>query len=89
MSPDDLLGVLALALLAGLVGAAYGRNVLFSLTTAWPVGEIIGLKSDQEISLPLANTLSFLMVGALVALDRKLPLLLFTSSHSAWSVWPA
>ena len=74
MSPGDLLGVLALSLLAGLAGASQGRAVLFSLTVAWLIGGLIGLQLYQEISLPLLNTLSFLLVGILVALDRKLPL---------------
>lgn len=74
LSPDDLLGVLGLSLLAGLAGASHGRAVLFSLTAAWLIGGLTGLQLDQEISLPLLNTLSFLLVGILVALDRKLPL---------------
>ena len=79
MSPDDLLGVLALALLAGLLGASHGRAVLFSLTASWLFGGLIGLQLNQEISLPVVNTLSFLIVGVLVALDRKLPLALVTA----------
>lgn len=78
MSPDDLLGVLALALLAGLAGASYGRRVLFCLTSAWLLGGLIGLQLDQEVLLPLVNTLSLFIVGLLVALDRKLPLWLIT-----------
>jgi hydrogenase/urease accessory protein HupE len=78
MSPDDLLGVLALALLAGLAGASYGRTVLFCLTSAWLMGGLIGLQLDQEVLLPLVNTLSFFIVGLLVALDRKLSLWLVT-----------
>jgi urease accessory protein len=78
LSPDDLLGVLALALLAGLAGASYGRTVLFCLTATWLVGGLIGLQLDQEVSLPLVNTFSFLMVGLLVVLDLKLPLWLVT-----------
>ncbi len=78
MSPDDLLGVLALALLAGLTSASHGRAVLFSLTAAWLSGGLIGLQLEREISLPVVNTLSFLMVGVLVALDSKLPLALVT-----------
>jgi urease accessory protein len=74
LSPDDLLAVLALSLLAGLAGASHGRAVLFGLTAAWLIGGLTGLQLDQEISLPLLNTLSFLLVGILVALDRKWPL---------------
>jgi len=76
MSPDDLLGVLALALLSGLVGARHGRAVLFTLTSAWLIGGLFGLQITTEISLPVANTLSFLLVGVLVAADHKLPLAL-------------
>ena len=70
LSPDDLLGVLAIALLSGLIGARHGRTVLFMLSATWLVGGLLGLQFDKEISLPVVNTLSFLVVGALVTLDR-------------------
>ena len=76
LSPDDLLGVLAIALLSGLCGARHGRAVLFTLSATWLVGGLLGLQIDREISLPVVNTLSFLVVGGLVATDRKLPLAL-------------
>lgn len=76
MSPDDLLSALALALLAGLSGARAGRNVLFFLTFIWLLGGLFGLRMEQEVSLPLFSILSLLVTGALVALDRRLPLLL-------------
>ena len=78
MSPDDLLTALALALLAGLSGARAGRNILFLLPPAWLLGGLFGLRMAQEVSLPLFSVLSFLITGALVALDRKLPLLLIS-----------
>jgi hydrogenase/urease accessory protein HupE len=78
MSPDNLLTALALALLAGLSGARAGRNVLFLLPTVWLLGGLFGLRMAQEVSLPLFSVLSFLITGALVALDRKLPLLLIS-----------
>ena len=74
LSPDDLLGVLAMALLAGLGGRRYGRVVLFALPLAWFTGGLLGLQAMAEISLPVVNTLSFLIVGALVAADQRLPL---------------
>jgi len=74
LSPDDLLGVLAMALLAGLGGRRYGRVVLFAMPLAWFAGGLVGLQASAEISLPVVNTLSFLVVGALVAADQKLPL---------------
>jgi hydrogenase/urease accessory protein HupE len=76
LSPDDLLGVLGIALLSGLAGARYGRAVLFTLSPAWLVGGLFGLQIDTEIVLTVVNTISFLVVGALVAADRKLPLTL-------------
>lgn len=76
MSPDDMLATLSLALLAGLSGARVGRAVLFFLGPVWLLGGFFGLRMEQEISLPVAGTLSFLVVGALVAMDLKLPLAL-------------
>ncbi len=76
MSPDDLLSALALALLAGLSGARVGRNVLFLLPLIWLLGGLFGLRMEQEVSLPLFSILSFLVTGAFVAWDRRLPLLI-------------
>ncbi|UCD82155.1 MAG: HupE/UreJ family protein, partial [Desulfobacterales bacterium] len=76
MSPDDLLSTLALALLAGLSGARAGRNVLFLLPPVWFFGGVFGLRMEQEVSLALFSILSFLVTGALVALDRRLSLTL-------------
>jgi hydrogenase/urease accessory protein HupE len=47
---------------------------LFALPLTWLIGGLIGIQFDQEISLPVLNTLSFLIVGILVAADKKLPL---------------
>ena len=49
LSPDDLLGVLAIALLSGLAGARYGRAVLFTLSAAWLLGGLLGLLADTEV----------------------------------------
>jgi len=74
LSPDDLLAVIAVALLSGLLGARNGRAVLFVLPSAWLIGGFFGLKIGGEVSFPVVNTLSFLVVGVLVVADRKLPL---------------
>jgi hydrogenase/urease accessory protein HupE len=74
LSPDDLLAVIAIALLSGLLGARNGRAVLFILPSAWLIGGFFGLKIGGEVFFPIVNTLSFLMVGVLVSADRKLPL---------------
>ena len=73
LSPEDLLPVIALALLAGLRGTAYGRRALFVLPAAWLLGGLIGLAAPATAT-PLLTTLSFLLFGGLVAADAKLSL---------------
>ncbi len=69
VTPEDLLPVVALALLAGLGGKPYARTVLFTVVGAWLVGGLIGLRLGW--SAPLAVTaLSFLILGGLVTIDR-------------------
>jgi hydrogenase/urease accessory protein HupE len=75
-----------LFLLSGLVGAQHGRVVLFTLSMAWLVGGVMGLQIDREVSLSVASTVSFLMLGALVAVDRKLPLALVAGLACALGV---
>jgi hydrogenase/urease accessory protein HupE len=72
-TPEDLIPALALALLAGLRGAAHGRRALFVLPAAWLLGGVIGLTVQVGVS-SLATALSFVLVGALVAADARLPL---------------
>jgi urease accessory protein len=71
-TPEDLLPVLALALLAGLRGARSGRRVLFALPAAWLAGGLMGLAFSM-ISLPPAlATLWFVVLGGMVAADARL-----------------
>ena len=73
MSPDDLVPIIALALLAGLNGPAAGRSALFALTAAWLAGGVLGFSSPQRRCFPPATTtVSFLLLGGLTALDRRL-----------------
>jgi len=74
IAPEDLLTVLALGMLAGMGGPLYGRTVLFSLTVAWIIGGVAGLAHSSEIAFPLSAGISYLVVGGLVALDRKVPI---------------
>jgi len=72
LSPDDLLPVVAMALLAGLNGKAAGRRVLFVLPAAWAAGGFAGLVAGTTL-LPGAVTAgSFLVLGILTASDRRL-----------------
>lgn len=74
VTPEDLLPVIALALLAGLRGPRFGRAVLFALPVAWLVGSAAGLLLAPPITLPVAETIVTIALGALLATDRPLPL---------------
>jgi urease accessory protein len=72
LSPDDLVPVIAMALLAGLNGPAAGRRTLFVLPVTWMLGGLAGF-AQQTTVLPGALTaLSFLVLGVLTAADRRL-----------------
>ena len=49
MSPDDLLAVLALALLSGLLGARHGRAALFTLPATWLIGGLVGVQLERTL----------------------------------------
>ena len=67
MSPEDFLPVLALALLAGLRGATYGRRTLFTLPVAWFGGGLAGLSSAAANPHPIVAATWFLLLGGLLA----------------------
>jgi hydrogenase/urease accessory protein HupE len=73
LSPEDLVPVLALALFAGLRGSAQGRRTLLVLPFAWLSGGCIGLVAGANERPGLASV-SFLLVGALLAGDARLSL---------------
>jgi hydrogenase/urease accessory protein HupE len=69
---DDLLPVVAMALLAGLNGPAAGRRALFILPAAWLAGGVAGFATGVA-PLPAGITsLSLLALGILTAADLKL-----------------
>jgi urease accessory protein len=74
VTPQDLLPVLALALLAGLRGPRAGRVVVFVLPAAWLVAGTTGQLLTRELELPGAVAAMTIALGALVAADRRLPL---------------
>ena len=74
MSPEDLVPALALALLAGLRGAAYGRRASFTLPLAWLVGSLFGLTAVATTGSAVLSALWFLLLGGLVIADAKLTL---------------
>jgi urease accessory protein len=74
MSPEDLIPSLALALLAGLRGAAYGRRASFTLPVAWLLGSLFGLTVTATTGGAVLSSFWFLLLGGLVIADAKLPL---------------
>ncbi len=72
LSPGDLLGLVAAALLAGLRGKRAGRLVVFVLPPVWFLSGLIGLNLSVTIDLPWLSVLSFLVLGVMVAMDPKL-----------------
>ena len=74
MSPEDLVPALALALLAGLRGAAYGRRASFTLPVAWLAGSLFGLTAAATTGSAVLSSFWFLLLGGLVIADAKLSL---------------
>jgi len=70
--PEDLLQVIALALLAGLRGPSVGRAVLVTLPVSWVLGSIAGLLLAPQLALPAASAVMAIVLGAFVAADRSL-----------------
>jgi urease accessory protein len=76
VTPEDLLAVVALALLAGLGGERSGRAVLFVLPAAWLAGAVAGRMTGLFVGAPVLNAAMLFALGALVAADRRVPLAL-------------
>jgi len=76
VSPEYLLPIIALALLAGLHGPRFGRAVLFALPAAWLAGSVLGLLVAPRAPMPLATAIVTIGVGAMMAAGRRLPLAL-------------
>ncbi len=74
MTPEDLVPALALALLAGLRGAAYGRRASFTLPVAWLMGGLFGLTSAATTGSVVLSSFWLLLLGGLVIADAKLTL---------------
>jgi urease accessory protein len=74
LSPEDLVPALALAMLAGLRGASYGRRAMFTLPAAWLMGSLFGLSAAVASPGTLGASFWFLLLGGLVVADAKLSL---------------
>jgi hydrogenase/urease accessory protein HupE len=72
LSLEDILPVLAMAILGGLQGKRGGRQVLFALPAAWLAGGLAGcLAGGPALAGPVAAA-SALVIGVLVAADRRM-----------------
>jgi urease accessory protein len=76
VTPQDVLAVLALALLAGLGGKPNGRAVLFVLPAAWLAGALAGRMNILPPGVLVVNAALLIALGILVAVDRRLSLAL-------------
>ena len=74
VTPEDLLPVIALALLAGLHGPRFARIVLLALPAAWLAGSLLGLQFAPHVMIPVATAAVTIALGAMVAAGRPLPL---------------
>ena len=72
LSPDDLVPALALALLAGVNGPVAGRRMLFAISTAWLGGGLLGALFRGSVIPAAALSVSFLVLGLLIAWGRSL-----------------
>ena len=71
VTPEDLIPVVAVALLAGLRGKSSSRRVLFLLPLAWFAAGLVGARLQWNLP-STATTVSFLTLGGLVAADANL-----------------
>jgi len=71
VTPEDVLAVVALALLAGLGGKQCGRAVLFVLPAAWLAGALAGRMTAVSAGVPLLSAALLSALGALVAVGRR------------------
>ncbi len=78
MTPEDLIPAMAIALYAGLRGAASGRRALFVLPLVWFVGGLLGFTLESLPAWPVP-AVSFLILGVLVAADLNLSQKSFTA----------
>jgi len=78
-SPEDLVPALALALLAGLRGAAFGRRAAIALPVAWLAGCLSGMNATATTGSAILSSLWFLLLGGLVIADARISLGAMTS----------
>lgn len=86
LSPEDLIPVVALALLAGQRGPTFARRVLWIVPIAWFTGGMIGMFVGAS-PWPSMTFVSFLVLGGLIASNAKISLPLLTAVASTIGVF--
>ena len=74
VTPEDLLPVIALALLGGQLGPRFGRAVLFTLPLSWIVGSFAGGLMPPALTFSVATAVVTIGLGVLVAINKPLPM---------------
>jgi len=87
VTPEDLLPVLALSLYSGLRGPRFGRAALFALPAAWLLGTIAGRLFHPHPAWPILSAILTILLGALAAADRPLPLPAVAALAAALGLW--
>lgn len=72
MSPVDLLGLVAVALLAGRQGARAGRLTVITLPAVWLLTGLMGLAAASGPDVAWLGIAALLVLGLLVAADVRL-----------------
>jgi urease accessory protein len=72
LTPQDLLPLVAMSLLAGLGGKRAARWTLALLPTVWILGGLAGLALPHELDWPWLGPIWALLTGALVSSGRRL-----------------
>ncbi|RFB88441.1 hypothetical protein B5K11_23370 [Rhizobium leguminosarum bv. trifolii] len=73
MSPEVILPIIALGILAGLRGLAHARTSVVILPTAWVIFGFVGMLLGPLAVSPAYESLPLLMLGGLAAADIRMP----------------
>jgi urease accessory protein len=85
-SPEDAVPALALALLAGMRGSAFGRCAALVVPSAWLLGSLAGISAAAMTASPLLSSFWLLLLGGLVLADARLPLAIMTTLAGLFGV---
>jgi hydrogenase/urease accessory protein HupE len=73
LSPTDMLGLGAAALLAGLRGRAAARWTVVVMPMCWLLAGLLGMHLETAADLAWLSVSSFILLGILVAADARMP----------------